>query len=88
MRAGWAAGAGWITGAGWIVGAGWATRVGWITGAGCSMRGARECEAWAWVHVNLDGTARVVVKAPWTSPRVATEVATVVVPMVAVVKAP
>ncbi|KAM1843208.1 hypothetical protein ACFX13_017796 [Malus domestica] len=31
---------------------------------------------------------RAVVKAPWTSPRVATEVATAVVPMVAVVKAP
>ncbi|KAM2112335.1 hypothetical protein ACFX1R_014865 [Malus domestica] len=52
------------------------------------MRGACECEAWALVHVNLDGTTRAVVKAPWTSPRVATEVATVVVPMAAVVKAP
>ncbi|KAM2402806.1 hypothetical protein ACFX1X_030638 [Malus domestica] len=71
MKAGWAGGAGWAMGAGCI------TESGWATGAGCSVCDACKCEAWAC----FGGTTRVVVVVSWTSPRMATEVATAVVPV-------
>ena len=87
---GCSAGEGWATGVGCSAGAGWATGV----GLACDTRG---CEAWArldnalgsrWAWSNmawalaLDGTARAMVMAQWTSPWVATVVTTSVVPVV------
>ena len=76
---------------------GCSTGADWATGVGCLACGTRGYEAWArlgnslgsrWAWDNmawavaLDGTARAMVMAPWTSPWWATVVATAVVPVV------
>ena len=71
-------------------GAGWAAGAGLVTGAGCSVRDARECEAWAVASATwalcctawtfLGGTIWAMVVVPWTSSWVVTAVVAMVEP--------